>query len=188
MHIHHTKKRKPHHLHRRHIFTASSTHLLPEPHTPLNHTRIVRISGKRRPRNLRNRNRAPRLRSTLHRRSLLLNHGHRRSRISAKHRHSPIVRTSLHPDGRHLDDVIRAERILRKTAVVLDELLDGVEIRDVDLERGLDGEESDALGARGGSQRTGVLEDVGGFDDGEDAAEVDAGLDGGVAARFADGV
>ena len=143
----------------------------------------MRISRQRRPGNLRNRNRAAALGNRLHRRGLLL----RGALLGNRELILDHIGASLGADGRNLDDVVAAQRVLRQAAVVLDELLDGVVVGDVDLEGSLDGEEGHALGAGGSGKRARVLEDVGGLDGGEDAAEVDAGFDFRLAAGLLDG-
>lgn len=75
---------------------------------------------------------------------------------------------------------------MREAAVVLDDLLDGVVVGDADIEGRLDGKEGHALGARGCGQRARVLEDVGGVDGGEYAAEVNAVRDRGDSAGLLD--
>jgi len=85
------------------------------------------------------------------------------------------------------DDVLLAQGVLVDAAVELDDLLDGVEVGHVDPEGRLDGQEGHALGARGRGERARVLEDVGRGEVGEHAGEVDASLDGRLAAGLLDG-
>lgn len=81
------------------------------------------------------------------------------------------------------DDVLLAEAVLREARVELDDLLDGVEVVDRDLERVLDNHEGHALGAGGSGERAAVLEHIGGRDVRLEPAEVDALLDLGLGER-----
>ena len=76
-------------------------------------------------------------------------------------------------EGSNLQNVGRAERVLDEARVELDNLLDGVEVGDGDVERILDNQEGNALGAGRGSERAGVLQDLRALQLSLDVGEVD---------------
>jgi len=77
------------------------------------------------------------------------------------------------------DQVIGTKAILGVTRVELDDLLEGIERVDIDLERSLGDKEGEALGARRSSQASGILEEgsVGHmFDQGLEGKTLNLGL------------
>ena len=160
---------------------------MPEAHTTLDDTSVVAALRERGSRDLGDGDGAASDWCTLNRRS-----GSFGSRSGLLHngKGSAVVRARSSHNRLSADrnDVIASKGVLAEARVVLDKLLNGVVVGNVDLQRGLNGEESHALGAGRGGEGTGVLEDVGGFHDGEDAREVDALLNGDRAAGLLDGV
>jgi hypothetical protein len=88
---------------------------------------------------------------------------------------------------RDLEHIDASEAVLDVSAVEADDALDGVEIRDADVQRVLDDHEGDALCARRRRQRARVRQHVRGRELGLHVAEVDACGDGCLGAGRADG-
>jgi hypothetical protein len=124
--------------------------------------------------------------------SLSNSHGHGLSHIGGISTRSGLDGRRLQGLGStskvtDLDHVDLTQAVLDEARVELDDALDAVEVGDANVKRVLDNHEGHALGARGGGQGAGVLENVGGGDLGEHVGEVDAFGDGDLGSGGGDG-